>query len=259
MSKMNLNADMAESWGPYTIGADDALLDIVGSANIACGAHAGEPRIMDATLQAAFRQGVSVGAHPGYRDLRNFGRVPMDLPPEVLRAELWSQIGALCAIGKVRGWPVTHVKPHGALNNQAGSNPELARMIAEAIAAYDSTLILLAPILSPLAEAGKAAGLPVALEVFADRSYEPDGQLTPRSMPGAVLHDVDAVRRHLRPMLEDGAILCRDGTRLEAIFHSICVHGDGPAALAIAQTARQCILDAGGIPAPLPQVVDQQG
>ncbi|MFX0543465.1 LamB/YcsF family protein [Roseovarius sp. S4756] len=257
MTKINLNADMAESWGPYTIGADDALIGIVGSANIACGAHAGEPRIMDATLRAAQRQGVSVGAHPGYPDLKNFGRVPMDLPPEVLRAELWAQIGALCAIGKVRGWPVTHVKPHGAMNNQAGKDPALARTIAEAIAEYDSDLILLAPIMSPLASAGQDAGLRVALEVFADRSYEPDGQLTPRSLPGAVMHELGPVRKHLLSMLESSVILCRDGTRIEAEFHSICVHGDGPAALAIAEAARQCIIDTDHIPATLPETLGQ--
>jgi UPF0271 protein len=257
MKKVNLNADMAESWGPYTIGADDALLGIVGSANIACGAHAGEPRIMDASLRAAQRQGVSVGAHPGYPDLKNFGRVPMDLPPEVLRAELWAQIGALCAIGKVRRWPVTHVKPHGALNNQAGKDPALARTIAEAIAEYDRDLILLAPILSPLAQAGQDAGLRVALEVFADRSYEPDGQLTPRNLTGAVMHELGPVKRHLSSMLVDGAILCRDGTRFEVEFHSICVHGDGPAALAIAEAARQCIIDANYIPATLPETVGE--
>ena len=254
MTKINLNADMAESWGPYTIGADSALLGIVGSANIACGAHAGEPRIMDGTLQAARSQGVSVGAHPGYPDLKNFGRVPMDLSPEVLQAELWAQIGALCAIGKVRGWPVTHVKPHGALNNQACKEPILARRIAEAMAEYDRDLILLAPILSPLAEAGQRAGLRVAHEVFADRTYEPDGQLTPRSIPGAVMHDLNLVRQHLSSMLEDGTIICREGTRIETEFQSICVHGDGPAAIEIAEAARQCIIDAGHVPATLPQI-----
>lgn len=255
MKKINLNADMGESWGPYTIGADDALLKIVGSANIACGAHAGEPRIMDGTLRAARRQGVSVGAHPGYPDLRNFGRAPMDMPPEALRAELWAQIGALCAIGKVRGWPVTHVKPHGALNNQACKDADLARLIAEAIAGFDADLILLAPILSPLAQAGQEAGLRVALEVFADRSYEADGQLTPRSIPGAVMHEPEAVKRHLTGMLEQGKILCRDGARIEAEFHSICVHGDGPAALAIAEAARQCIVDTGHTLATVPETL----
>jgi len=253
--KINLNADMAESWGPYTIGADAELLKIVSSANIACGAHAGEPRIMDATLRAAQEMGVSVGAHPGYPDLKNFGRVQMVLPPEVLRAELWAQMGALVAIGKVRGWPVTHVKPHGALNNQACNDPVLARAIVEAIADYDSDLILLAPILSHLADAGRDAGLRVALEVFADRTYEPDGQLTPRSILGAVMHVVGVVRQHLSNMLENGAILCRDGTCIETEFHSICVHGDGPAALAIAEAAKKCISRAGHVLSTLPEII----
>jgi UPF0271 protein len=255
--KINLNADMGESWGPYTIGADSALLDIVGSANIACGAHAGEPRVMDQTLRAAQARGVSVGAHPGYPDLKNFGRTQMDLTPDALCAELWAQIGALAAIGTARGWPVTHVKPHGALNNQACKDPALARTIAEAIAQYDSNLILLAPILSHLAKAGHAAGLRVAFEVFADRTYEVDGQLTPRNIEGAVLHDIGAVCQHLSSMLTDGMMTSRDGTRINTDFHSICVHGDGPLAVAIAAAARRCILDAGHALSTLPEVLSR--
>jgi UPF0271 protein len=257
--KINLNADMGESWGPYTIGADAELLGIIGSANIACGAHAGEPRIMDATLRAAKERGVSAGAHPGYADLKNFGRRQMTLSEEELQAELYAQIGALMAIGRARDWPVTHVKPHGALNNQACADPALSRRIAEAIARLDDSLILMAPVLSPLAEAGRAAGLRVALEVFADRTYEPDGQLTPRSIEGSVLHDESAARDHVSRMIETGGVTARDGTRLDTEFHSICVHGDGPTALAIARATRDCIERAGHTPAPLPQVLDERG
>jgi 5-oxoprolinase (ATP-hydrolysing) subunit A len=242
---LNLNADLGESWGPYVMGADAAMLAIVGSANIACGAHAGDPDVMGRTVLAARAGGVSIGAHPGYADLAGFGRRPMQLPDDSVAALVATQIGALAAIGRLHDWPVTHVKPHGALSNQASADPHLAEVIARSVAAVDPALVLLAPALSALAHAGVGAGLRVAHEVFADRTYESDGQLTPRSRPGAVLHDGPAAVDHVLAMVEHGGIVTRDGDVLPVAFHSICVHGDGPGAVAIATAVRAALM-AGG-------------
>jgi len=253
--KININADMGESWGPFTIGSDKELLDIIGSANIACGAHAGDPRIMDVTLRAAKERNVSVGAHPGYRDMKNFGRLPVKLDDDELKSELWAQIGSISAIGLARGIKITHVKPHGALNNQASADPHLARIIAEAIANLDSELILLAPVFSHLAKAGHDAGLRVALEVFADRTYEPDGQLTPRSIEGSTIHNAAQASEHVKNMIETGGIICRDNSILKTDFHSICVHGDGKGAVEIAHAVHSTVQQCGYEPSTLPETL----
>lgn len=232
--RLNLNADLGEGWGPWTMGDDAGMLAIVGSANVACGGHAGDPEVMRTTVIAARDRGVGLGAHPGYPDLAGFGRRPMTLSPAALEAQLAAQIGALVAIGRLCDWPVTHVKPHGALSNRAAADTEVAGVIARTVAALDPGLILLAPALSALAAAGHAAGLAVALEVFADRRYGEDGQLSPRSAPGAVIADPDAAVAHLRAMLTAGGIVTQPGKVLPVTFHSICVHGDAPGAVAIA-------------------------
>ncbi|MCC5972903.1 MAG: LamB/YcsF family protein [Rubellimicrobium sp.] len=232
--RLTLNADLGEGWGPWSMGDDAAMLAIVGSANVACGGHAGDPDVMRATILAARERGVSLGAHPGYPDLAGFGRRPMTLSPAALEAQLAAQIGALAAIGRLCDWPVTHVKPHGALSNRAAVDRDLADVIARTVAALDPGLILLAPALSALALAGQAAGLAVALEVFADRRYAEDGQLSPRASPGAVIADPGAAVAHLRAMLAAGGIVTQGGRVLPVAFHSICVHGDAPGAVAVA-------------------------
>lgn len=253
--KINLNADLGESYGPYTIGDDAALMEIVATANVACGAHGGDPVVMATTVATARARGVSIGAHPGYADLHGFGRRPMDLPAGELRALVLHQIGALHAIARAGGLPMTHVKPHGALNNQACVDRAIADVIATAVHDFDPGLILLAPVLSELAAAGQAAGLPVALEVFADRSYQDDGQLTKRSEPGAVLRDERAAQDHVLAMVERGGIVTRAGRFIEAPFHSICVHGDEPTAVNVARAVRRALDAAGHEVLPLPQVV----
>ncbi|CUH67361.1 LamB/YcsF family protein [Thalassovita gelatinovora] len=253
--KINLNADLGESYGPYTIGNDDALLEIVGSANVACGLHGGDPLVMMQTVAKARKTGVSIGAHPGYADLHGFGRRPVVLPREELKALILYQLGAITGIASAGGHPITHVKPHGALNNQACSDPAVAAIVAEAVRAFDPTLILLAPVLSELAMAGTSAGLPVALEVFADRTYQTDGQLTKRSEPGSVLRDAKAAQDHVLQMIDRGGIVTREGAFIPTPFHSICVHGDEPTSVDVARAVATALRDAGHEIVPLPKTM----
>lgn len=248
---INLNADLGESFGAWSMGADAALLDVVGSANIACGFHAGDPLVMRDTVRAAGRRGVSLGAHPSFPDLQGFGRRRMDIPPAELSAMVIYQIGALQAMAAVEGQRVSHVKPHGALNNMACVDAGLADVVAQAVRAIDRDLILLAPACSELAEAGRRAGLSVALEIFADRAYRDDGQLVPRSQPGAMIHGADAALAHVLRMLEAKALVSLSGKRLPTPIASICVHGDGPDAVASATAIRDGLLAAGYVPSRL--------
>lgn len=245
MSPINLNADLGESFGAWRMGDDAALLQVIGSANIACGFHAGDPVVMRETVRLAVANGVSLGAHPAFPDLQGFGRRVMQLSPKELEATILYQVGALQAMAAAEGGRVSHVKPHGALNNMACADEAMATIVARAVKALDRELILLAPAHSALERAGEATGLRVAREVFADRSYQPDGQLTPRSQPGAVLHGAQDCVQHVLRMLDAGGIVTTDGQRLPTAIHSICVHGDGPGAVAAAQAIRAA-LEAGG-------------
>jgi UPF0271 protein len=255
MTAINLNADLGESFGAWTMGSDAELLQVVGSANIACGFHAGDPVVMRETVRLAIANGVSLGAHPAFPDLQGFGRRVMQLSPQELEATILYQVGALQAMAAAEGGRVSHVKPHGALNNLACADAAMAATVARAVKALDRDLILLAPALSALERAGEAAGLRVASEVFADRSYQADGQLTPRSLPGSVLHDPQDCVRHVLRMLEADGIVTADGQRLPTRIHSICVHGDGPGAVAAAQAIRRALEVAGQRTVPLPDLV----
>ncbi len=242
---INLNADLGESFGAWSMGEDAAMLEVVNSANVACGFHAGDPLVMSRTVATAKRNGVSVGAHPGFPDLQGFGRRRMDIPADELAAMLIYQIGALVGVARAEGHAVTHVKPHGALNNMACVDAALAATVAGAVHRLDPGLILLAPALSKLAEAGRAAGLRVVEEIFADRAYQPDGSLVPRSRPGAMIHGPEACLRHVMTMLEAGALIAVDGTRLPVRAQSICVHGDDAEAVATARALRDGLRRAG--------------
>jgi UPF0271 protein len=248
---INLNADLGESFGAWHMGDDAALLQVVGSANIACGFHAGDPVVMRDTVRLALSSGVSLGAHPAFPDLQGFGRRAMQLSAKELEATILYQVGALQAMAAAEGGRVTHVKPHGALSNIACANTEVAATVARAVRALDRELILLAPALSALESAGMAAGLRVGREVFADRTYRADGQLTPRSQPGAVLHGAQACVQHVLRMLDAQGIVTPSGQRLPTRIDSICVHGDGPDAVAAAQQLRQALEAAGYRLAPL--------
>lgn len=234
LQKLNLNADLGESFGPWRMGDDAGMLRAVQSASLACGFHAGDPSIMRKSVAAALAAGVSIGAHPSYPDLQGFGRRSMACSAEEIEALALYQIGALDGIARAAGGRVSHVKPHGALSNDASRDLAVAEPIARAIRAYDKELILLAPALSRLAEAGAAAGLAVAAEVFADRTYEADSSLTPRRQAGAVIHEAEQSLAHVTAMLAAGGIVTRDGKLLPTPIHSICVHGDSPGALATA-------------------------
>jgi len=242
---INLNADLGEGYGSWTMGDDAAMLGVVGSANIACGGHAGDPDVMRTTLALARERGVTIGAHPSYPDLRGFGRRPMALTARELENQLAAQIGALSAIAALEGTHVSHVKPHGALNNQACVDRALADTVCRAMRAIDPGLILLAPAASALVAAGRAAGLTVVEEIFADRAYLPDGQLVPRSRPDAMIHGAAACLAHVTAMLAARALIAIDGTRISTPIGSICVHGDSPDAVEVARVLRQGLLDAG--------------
>jgi UPF0271 protein len=255
MNPINLNADLGESFGAWTMGDDAALLPVIGSANIACGFHAGDPVVMRQTVRQATAHGVSLGAHVAFPDLQGFGRRVMQLSAAELEAMIIVQIGALQAMAAAEGARVRHVKPHGAMSNMACADETMATHIARAVQAVDRDLILLAPACSALQRAGEAAGLRVALEIFADRTYQADGQLTPRSLPGSVLHDPQTSVQHVRRMLEAGGIVAVDGHCLPTPIHSICVHGDGPTAVDTARTIRNDLEAAGHRLVPLPELV----
>jgi UPF0271 protein len=242
---LDLNCDMGESFGAWTLGQDEALLDLVTSANIACGLHAGDPTVMARTVRNALARGVALGAHPSLPDLQGFGRRTMAVTPEEARDLVLYQIGALAAFARAAGGALRHVKPHGALYNMAAQDPALAQAIAGAVRAFDPDLVLVGLAGSRLVEAGTALGLRCASEVFADRGYEADGSLTPRSRPGAMVEDEDeAVARVVR-MVREGVVRCRTGEDVPVVADTVCLHGDQPRALAFAQRLRAVLAGAG--------------
>lgn len=252
--RINLNADLGESFGPWTLGDDAAMLAIVDSANIACGAHAGDPNVMRRTVHLAAANRVSIGAHPSFPDLQGFGRRVMPMPATELENQIAFQIGALAGIAALEGAHLTHVKPHGALNNIACADRAIADTICRAVKAIDARLILLAPATSQLVAAGHAAGLKVIEEIFADRAYQANGELLPRSQPGAVLHDAAECVAHVLAILDAGALIAVDGTRLATAIGSICVHGDNPHAVDVARAVRHALTQAGHTLLPLSEM-----
>ena len=243
--KINLNADMAEGFGAYDIGDDAGILKIIGSANIACGFHAGDPLTMQTVVREAVREGVTIGAHPGFNDLWGFGRRRIDMRPEDLEYMVAYQIGALQAMATYSDAKVTHLKPHGALNNMAAENREYALAIGRAIKSVDRDIIYLALAGSEMEKAGRELGLRVALEGFCDRQYEDDGNLTSRKLPGAVIKDPVVAARRVVDMVVNNTITSRSGKRIPCKLHSLCVHGDEPTAVALARSVREALESAG--------------
>jgi 5-oxoprolinase (ATP-hydrolysing) subunit A len=243
---IDINCDMGESFGPWKMGADAEVMPNITSANVACGAHAGDPGVMRRTIRAAKQHGVAVGAHPGFADLQGFGRREMQADPAEVEDSLIAQIGALAAMARAEAAPLRHVKAHGALYNMAARDRKLADAVARAIKAFDASLVMFGLPKSPLIEAGIAAGLRVAAEGFADRSYEPDGSLTPRSRPGAVIHDAAVVVDRAVRMVRDGVVLTSDGREIPLKVDTICVHGDTPGAPDLTRRIRAG-LEAAGI------------
>jgi 5-oxoprolinase (ATP-hydrolysing) subunit A len=245
MITIDLNADMRESFGAYTIGSDEAVMTSISSANVACGYHGGDPSVMRRTVRLARERGVAVGAHPGFPDLLGFGRREMRIAPQDVEDLVLYQIGALAGIAHGEGIRLSHVKPHGALYNMAVKDRSLADAIARAVAAFDRTLVLFGLPNSDLARAGQAAGLRVALEGFADRAYEPDGSLTPRSRTGAIIHDLETVVQRAVRMAIDGVVIATDGSELAMRVDTICTHGDTPGAQALTRALRTGLEQAG--------------
>ena len=254
MYKVDLNSDLGESFGAYTIGLDEQVIAHISSANIACGYHAGDPLVMDKTVAAAKAAGIAIGAHPGYPDLIGFGRRNMTCSPAEVKAYVKYQLGALMAFAAAHGMKMQHCKPHGALYNMAGKDAALARAIAEAIAEVDSSIILLALAGSQMIKAGEEAGLRVASEVFADRAYQADGSLVPRKQPGAVIHDTDeAIARTIR-MVKEGKVTAITGEDVPLKADSICVHGDNPSAVEFVRNIRARLEAEGVTIAPLSEI-----
>ena len=248
---IDLNCDMGESFGRYTLGTDTEIMPYITSANIACGLHASDPLVMDRTVRMAKDQDVGIGAHPGFPDLQGFGRRNMQLSPEEAEAFILYQVSALAGFAEAAGARLVHVKPHGALYNQAARDRDLAGAIARGVARFDTTLILVGLAGSALIDAGQEAGLPVAREAFADRAYEVDGSLRPRRLPGAVLHDASQAAAQAVRIARDGLVVAYSGQEIPVQAETLCIHGDTPTALTIAGAIRQALVEAGVEVAPL--------
>lgn len=236
---MDLNADLGESYGSWRMGADAELLPLVTSANVACGFHAGDPRVIAQTVALAKAYGVRVGAHPGYPDRQGFGRRAMALTPAEIQADTLYQVGALAAFCRAEGVPLHHVKPHGALYNRAAVDAAAAEAIAAAIWAFDPGLILYAPPGSALQRAGEGHGLTVWCELFADRAYRADGTLVERDQPGALIEDLDQAEAQVLQALTRGSVTAITGEQVPLRAETICLHGDGAQALALARRLRE--------------------
>jgi UPF0271 protein len=242
---VDLNSDLGEGFGAWTLGDDLALLDVVTSANVACGFHAGDPRTMERAVAAAAERGVVIGAQVSYPDLVGFGRRQMEVAPADLSADVLYQLGALEAFCRVAGTAVRYVKPHGALYNRTVADPVQAGAVVAAVRLYDPSLPVLTLPGSALARAAQAAGVPVVAEGFADRAYAADGSLVPRGEPGAVIDDeTEVVRRAVR-MVVDGRVAAHVGGEVELRVASLCVHGDTPGAARLAQAVREGLETAG--------------
>ena len=251
--RVDFNSDIGESFGSYKMGLDEEVIGCISSANIACGFHAGDPGWMRHTVGLAEKNGVGIGAHPAFPDLRGFGRRNMVVDPQEARDDVVYQIGALTAFTK--GKRLQHVKPHGAMYNMAVKDEVLARAICEAILEVDQRLILLALSGSRWIEIAEEMGLRVAREVFADRALMPDGTLAPRSRPGAVLHDADRIAERTLRMVTEGTVEAVDGSEVEVVADSICLHGDTPGAVAMARAVRDTLEGAGVQVVPLQELV----
>ncbi|MBP2637323.1 MAG: protein ybgL [Firmicutes bacterium] len=245
MYRVDLNCDLGESFGAYKLGMDEDILPFVTSANIACGFHAGDPAVMRKTVALALKNNAAIGAHPGLQDLVGFGRRQLDISAQEAYDMVVYQLGALQAFVKAEGTSLQHVKPHGALYNMAAKSQPLAAAIAEAVYKVDPGLILFGLSGSELVAAGEKIGLKVAHEVFADRTYQLDGSLTPRKQPDALItNDEEAVAQVVR-MVKEGRVASRQGTDVAVKADTVCIHGDGAHALAFAQKIRESLLDSG--------------
>jgi UPF0271 protein len=246
MTAIDLNSDLGESYGAWRMGEDETMLGIVSSANVACGFHAGDPAGIWKTVKAAAGKGVSIGAHVSYPDRVGFGRRDMDVTSGELIADVIYQIGALKGMAASAGVAVGYVKPHGALYNRIAHDPIQGQAVIDAIKAIDPSLVLMGLANAPILKLAQASGLKTVAEAFADRAYTPDGQLVSRREQGAVLHDTQLIARRMLQLARQGTLEAIDGSTITIEAQSICVHGDSPGAVAIAQEIRRAF-EADGI------------
>lgn len=250
--RIDINCDLGEGFGAWTMGQDKALMPWITSANIACGMHAGDPGTMRATVSVAGAFGVAIGAHPSYPDLVGFGRRAMDLTPDEVYETVLYQMGALESMVRVAGFRLHHVKPHGALYNRAAKDVHAAEAIVEAVFRYDAGLYLYGLSGSEMERVAVKRGLPFCRELFADRRYLSDGSLMPRSRPGAVLEEAEAAVAQVMGILRNGTVTCADGSVIAMEGDSFCIHGDGEHALSFVQALRRAIEGAGIEVGPMP-------
>ena len=254
MKKININGDLGESFGKFQIGDDENLMEAIGSANVACGFHGGDPNTMHRAIVLASERGVSVGAHPGLNDLWGFGRRELKMSPTDVEYLVTYQIGAMDALARAAGATMTHVKPHGALCIMAARELELALSIGRAVKTFNKELIFVGFAKTALEQASKQLGLRFAMEAYADRTYEDDGMLTPRSEPDSVITDPQLATRHVLRMLEEGALISRSGKRIKTEIHSFCIHGDEPSAPSVAKAVKAGMQNAGFSVVPLTEM-----
>ena len=243
--RIDLNADVGESLGAWRIGDDERLIPLLTSANVACGAHAGDPLTIERTIRIAARHGVAVGAHPGYPDLAGFGRRELDMAPDELEASILQQVGGVLAFCRDADVELRHVKPHGALYNRAARDAAVATSIANAVKRVSGALVLVGLAGSELVSSGRATGLAVAEEAFADRAYEADGSLRSRRLPGAVLEDPDDAARQAVSIVIDRFAMSHDGIPVSVAADTLCIHGDTTGAVEIAKAVRVGLAAAG--------------
>jgi 5-oxoprolinase (ATP-hydrolysing) subunit A len=241
MSTINLNADMGESYGRFKVGNDEAILKIINSASIACGFHAGDPTVMATAVKLAKENGVSIGAHPGFNDLWGFGRRQIQMNTKDLEYMISYQIGALNGIAATFGTKVTHVKPHGALNNMAHVDAEYARAIARGIKAVDRDIIFVANTLSEMVKAGREEGLRVAEEAYVDRTYDDTGAMTSRKFGDAMIKDPQQAIKQVLSFIEERAVISKTGKKFPTRIHTFCCHGDEPTGVAVVSAVREAL------------------
>lgn len=255
MYRVDLNSDLGESFGRYTIGMDDKVIPLITSANVACGYHASDPVVMDKTIKIAKEAGIRVGAHPGFPDLMGFGRRNLSVTPAEAKAYTTYQLGALGAFCKAHGVKMQHVKPHGAMYNMAAKDYALAKAICEAIKEYDDSLIVMALSGGEMIRAAKELGLRTALEVFADRAYEEDGSLVDRRKDGAMITDENLAIERVVRMVKEQRVTAITGREIPMKADSVCVHGDGEKALAFVEKIRERLTEEGIAICPLDEIV----
>ena len=249
--EININCDLGESSKLHSTENDPLLLKIVNSANIACGYHAGDKPTMEKTIEISKENNVSIGAHPSFNDPENFGRKRLNLPSSEITKLVINQINILSDVANKTGMKVTHVKPHGALNNMACENYDLAKVISESIIQVNKELIFLVPTGSQMEKAGKKLGMKVAVEIFADRNYEDDGNLVSRSKDNALIVDPEIAKKHVIKMVQNQAINCYSGKQVPCEIDAICVHGDGSSAVNTAKQIKEGLIKSGVTLKPL--------